>query len=199
MVHELNGFSITEELVQDMKDMHDLDILGIIRSKDYSSKKWVTGGSEFILDFDISVTPNKFSISRKLIPDKLESWDIVAVKLRTLINGFTSTINGKASFGTLIKAFNDVDPEFNHAFSAGYGAKFDSNGQLIDVDGFGLFKQLKYETHPILSIGDKNYILELEGDLMNDVYNIKIARTDFKTVGDIIWNQDSKYYKRINK
>lgn len=116
----------------------------------------------------------------------METTEDIVVKLTGLTYGFASSINGKASFGTLIKAFNFIDPNFNHAFSAGYGATFDNTGTLIGVDGFGLFKYLHYETHPILHVDNTMYLLMLTGELMNDKYEISIARTDYKyTLDDI--------------
>lgn len=107
----------------------------------------------------------------------MEYIDTVVNKINDLLTNEVKIINGVTSFGTLIEAFNILDDDFNHAFSSGFGAKFDSNNNLIEVDGFGLFKYLNYETHPILEIDDTWYTLKLKGELMYDRYEISILKT----------------------
>ena len=116
----------------------------------------------------------------------MDTVEVICDKIKSLISKEVDTVTGTASFGTLIKSFNILDPQFNHAFSAGIGAKFDDNGNLIGVDGFGLFKYLNYETHPILKMDNWMIILKLEGELMYDKYTISILKSvdESKEVND---------------
>jgi len=88
-----------------------------------------------------------------------------------VINTRTPSI-GEGSIADIIKACEFIYPDFNRAFSAGYGAKFDETGKLIDVDGFGLFKRLKYQT----SFFVYDYLLQVDGSLEIDTYMISFVR-----------------------
>ena len=94
--------------------------------------------------------------------------------LNALTNNEIEFFEGIASFGSIIKSFKQYDKKFNMAFSAGSGALFDKDGNLLGVDGFGLFKYLQYETYPILKKNENMYILKLEGSLSEDYFKISI-------------------------
>ena len=82
-------------------------------------------------------------------------------------------VSGCGSIADIINACEFIYPEFNRAFSAGYGAKFDKDtGELIDVDGFGLFKRLAYQT--TLFVYD--YLLQIDGSLEDDTYTIYLKQ-----------------------
>ncbi|MHB8098021.1 MAG: hypothetical protein ACYDD5_00315 [Sulfuricurvum sp.] len=97
----------------------------------------------------------------------------IVFDILTVINTKEPRI-GEGSIADIIKACEFIYPRFNRAFSSGYGAKFDEEGNLVDVDGFGLFKRLRYQTDLLVY----DYLLKVEGSLEEDAYSISFVRNN---------------------
>ena len=82
--------------------------------------------------------------------NKMDTVEVICDKIKSLISKEVDTVTGTASFGTLIKSFNILDPQFNHAFSAGIGAKFDDNGNLKPNNG-------RFSTERVENMSEEEY------------------------------------------
>ena len=92
---------------------------------------------------------------------------------------YSMKVCGTASFGQIVMLFRNLDNNFNHAFTAGMGASWDDQGNLVDVDGMALFKNGYFETHPYIQHHNGNgYLVRYEGNLFEDTYELSILRRD---------------------